>query len=60
MFFRENTMSGENVYFYATMTKLTDYRQQLWLLSAIILIFLGTGPLICQDQTHIDSLENML
>jgi signal transduction histidine kinase len=63
-------MSGENVYFYTTMTKLTDYRQQLflkpqlykqiWLLSAIILVFLGTGPLICQDQTHIDSLENML
>ena len=41
------------------MTKLTVYRPQIWLLSAIILIFLGTAPLICQDQTHIDSLENM-
>ena len=42
------------------MPKPTIYRQQLWLFSAIILIFLGTGPLICQDQTHLDSLENML
>jgi signal transduction histidine kinase len=42
------------------MTKLKDYPRQIWLLSAIILVFLGTGPAICQDQAQIDSLENML
>ena len=42
------------------MIKPKYYRQQIWILSAIILVFLGTGPLLCQDQTQIDSLENML
>lgn len=60
VFPREHFELCENVYFHTTMKKRTDYRQQLWLLSAIILVFLGTGPLTCQDQTHIDSLEIML
>jgi signal transduction histidine kinase len=37
-----------------------DFLQYFWLLSVILIIFLGTGPAICQDQAHIDSLEYML
>jgi len=42
------------------MIKFKDSQPQIWFLSAIIMLFLGAGPAIGQDQTHIDSLENML
>ena len=42
------------------LSRKLQFYKQTWLLSAIILLFLGTGALICQDQTHIDSLELIL
>ena len=42
------------------MTKQNVYRRQIGLLLAIIWVFLIPGSGICQDQMHIDSLENML